>query len=358
MKADALKRLRQVYEAAITGRDPSIAWLFAGRDETYTRYRAMFTTDRERMTAEDFRGFLLIKNNRHWDGIHRQGGSITRDMDLLRKALAVLLDESQPIRERLRKVYPGTGRGMVPGLGRAVITPILHICYPDKYGVLNSVAESALKKLGIWPDMASGAAFPDKYLAVNQSLLELRSELGIDLWSLDALWWRVAGHSKGPRQTAGIGPQPDVAGGALPVEVLETGEAAFGLEKHLLGFLCDNWEYTDLGRDWNLYEEDGELIGCEFDTGEVGRIDILARGKDGSSWLVIELKRGQSDDQTVGQLLRYLGWVRKNLAQPGERVDGLIVCREVTPALRYAIAESPSVAVKTYRVSFSLVDTE
>jgi hypothetical protein len=53
-----------------------------------------------KVTEEGFKEFLLLKNNKHWTGIHRQP-NIYANMDRLRTSLAVLLDEKQPIESRL-----------------------------------------------------------------------------------------------------------------------------------------------------------------------------------------------------------------------------------------------------------------
>jgi len=72
-----------------------------------SRYAPLFSSEGiERMTAEDFKGFLLFRNNRHWDSLHRQGGWMTEDMGRLRKALKILVDESKPIRKRLDQLRP------------------------------------------------------------------------------------------------------------------------------------------------------------------------------------------------------------------------------------------------------------
>ena len=53
--------------------------------------------------------------------------------------------------------------------------------------------------------------------------------------------------------------------------------AGFALERHLHEFLVDNWDSTDVGREWQMLEEDGEIVGVYYNTGEVGEIDILAK---------------------------------------------------------------------------------
>ena len=70
------------------------------------RYGYMFTPENlDLLTKEDFKSFLSIKNNKHWEGIHRQSNIITRDMDKLKKALKILLDENRPLKERLDFIF-------------------------------------------------------------------------------------------------------------------------------------------------------------------------------------------------------------------------------------------------------------
>jgi len=133
----------------------------------------------------------------------------------------------------------------------------------------------------------------------------------------------------------------------------------FGLERHLHDFLLDNWEHTQLGQQWNLDEQGGDVAGygSQRET-SVGRLDLLARHKTEPRWLVIELKRGQTSDQTVGQILRYMGWVKEELAIVGEAVDGLIIALDDDEKLRYALKATQGIHFMRYRVDFRLVDAE
>jgi len=70
--------------------------------------------------------------------------------------------------------------------------------------------------------------------------------------------------------------------------------------------------------------------------------------------VVIELKRGKMSDATVGQLLRYIGWVQENLAEPGQKTRGIIIASNVDDALRLAVRNLPNVKVLTYRVDSHL----
>ena len=100
--------------------------------------------------------------------------------------------------------------------------------------------------------------------------------------------------------------------------------AEFAMEKHLEEFLIKNWSYTPLGKHYRIYEEGGEMIGQQYPS-DTGPIDILAKSKDGKTWLVIELKKGRTSDVVVGQIQRYMGYVKEELAEPGQQVKGVII---------------------------------
>ena len=321
------------------------------KESVQARYAPIFSSENlDKLTAEDFKSFLLFKNNQHWDSLQRQG-SMTADMPKLREALKILTDESLPIRTRLNRLRPPRGEPMVRGLGRAVMTGILLILHPDRYGVLNNTAETAMKQLGLWPEMERGADFGARYERVNEVLHRAANDLGTDLWTLDLLWWRVRPHMPCGAQDAQTAPtsgRPEIELGTPP------GDYAFGLERYLHEFLVDNWSLTALGGEWDLLEKDGEIVGSYYNTGEVGEIDLLAKHKKDNRWLVVELKRSQTSDDTVGQVLRYMGWVRRNRANAEARVEGLIVCQEVDKRLQYALDGQPNVRCMTYRVRFSL----
>ncbi|MCH7472031.1 DUF1016 family protein, partial [bacterium] len=87
-----------------------------------------------------------------------------------------------------------------------------------------------------------------------------------------------------------------------------------------------------------------------------GRIDLLAKHRKRPQWLVIELKGRQGDERTVGQVLRYMGWVRQHLAAPEDSVEGLIVAKEGSEKIQYALETVPSVSFKLYSVEFRLHD--
>lgn len=321
--------------------DPVLEETVVSKPQVLARFQPVFSPENiPTLTEEEFKDFLLSKNNRHWSGLHRQGPYMCANMEALRRALAVLVDENAPIKQRLDQLLPPGKSPMVPRLGRAVLTAILQVMYPDKYGVWNMTSESAMKSLNIWPTFDRKESFGQRYLKMNETLLSLASQLQTDLWTLDSLWWRVRRGDSGD-------------GGPPPPEDMDEGKTAFGLERHLQDFLQDNWEKTPLGKDWSLYEEEGEVVGVEYLTGQIGQIDLLARNDEKRKWLVVELKRNQSSDQTVGQVLRYMGWVEENLAN-GESVEGLIISRVADERLRLALKNTKNVSVLLYEVEFHL----
>jgi restriction system protein len=129
--------------------------------------------------------------------------------------------------------------------------------------------------------------------------------------------------------------------------------SAFALEKHLEDFLVENWAKSEFAKEYNIYEEDGER-GQQFLT-DTGPIDILAISKDKKTLLVLELKRGRASDVVVGQILRYMGYVKDVLAEEGQGVKGAIIALEDDQKLRRALAMVPAVDFYRYQISFKLL---
>ena len=129
---------------------------------------------------------------------------------------------------------------------------------------------------------------------------------------------------------------------------------AFAMEKHLEAFLVANWDQTELSREFSIYEEEGEPVGQQYET-DAGPIDILAISKDRKRLLVVELKRGRVSDVVVGQILRYMGYVKEQIAEPDQSVEGAIIALDDDQKLRWALAAVPSVSFYRYQISFKLV---
>ena len=129
--------------------------------------------------------------------------------------------------------------------------------------------------------------------------------------------------------------------------------AIFALEKHLEDFLVQNWKQTELGKNYDIYEEDGELVGQQYQS-DTGPIDILAISKDKKELLVVELKKGRVSDNVVGQIQRYMGYVQEELAEEGQRVKGVIIALEDDLKMRRALSVTNNIEFFRYQVSFRL----
>lgn len=141
--------------------------------------------------------------------------------------------------------------------------------------------------------------------------------------------------------------QPDIAPiqlGSSGGDDLDAGGSLFALESHLRDFLAQNLNQAI------KWKSQLEVIDTEYST-EVGFIDLLA--KDASGELVIfEFKLDRGPDAALGQILRYMGWCRKNLAN-GAKVHGVILAADITDKLRYAASMVPDVHLFEYELQFT-----
>ncbi len=191
MNADyesAVAKLRET----LTALDPADPTLEA-KERVLARYGPMFRPEGvQRITAEEFASFLRLENNQHWGGLHRMASNLTADMGALRRGLALLVDEGQPLAPRFTQALQA-----IRGLGPGIASAILLVAYPDRYGVWNGRSEVALKRLGVWPAAPRGATKGQIYERVNGVILRLRDSLGTDLWTLDLLFSRLTETDEG-----------------------------------------------------------------------------------------------------------------------------------------------------------------
>ena len=130
--------------------------------------------------------------------------------------------------------------------------------------------------------------------------------------------------------------------------------SAFALEKHLEDFLIFNWSQTDLSKKYDLVTDEGVVVAQQYQS-DTGPIDILAISKDKKEYLVVELKKGRTSDVVVGQTLRYMGFVKNELAINGESVRGVVIALEDDLRLRNALSMVPAIDFFRYQVDFKLI---
>ena len=130
--------------------------------------------------------------------------------------------------------------------------------------------------------------------------------------------------------------------------------AIFSMEKYLEEFLCANWQKTELGKSFNIYtDDDGNMVGKQYYT-DTGPIDILAISKDQKELLVVELKKGRASDSVVGQIQRYMGYVKAELTEEGQTVKGVIIALEDDKKIQRALSVTTNIDFYRYKVNFEL----
>jgi len=158
--------------------------------------------------------------------------------------------------------------------------------------------------------------------------------------------WEIAAKEDGGLCVRSVGENIPIED-EMPVPLLSG--ACFAAENHLRDFLEVNLSVIEDGL--QLYAHEDGRAGVEFNT-DIGRIDLLAVDRDGG-FLVIELKVDRGPDQVCGQIMRYVGWVKRHIAQ-GRTVRGLIIARHISDRIQYALADVPNVTAREYQLHITL----
>jgi hypothetical protein len=168
------------------------------------------------------------------------------------------------------------------------------------------------------------------------------------LFQIDSKKFRLYDHSSDPDPIYSK-PEEDEKITPKHKEPEEENGNEFAYEKDLQNFLAKNLSLIEPGL--SLYVEE-EISGIEFPVGN-RFIDILALDR-GNNYVVIELKVSRGYDRVVGQILRYMAWIRKNHAEESQKVRGIIIAREISNDLLLACSETNSVELYEYNLSVSL----
>ena len=148
----------------------------------------------------------------------------------------------------------------------------------------------------------------------------------------------------------------ETIGEELPsFDVIEDEIKIFTLEKQLEDFLVENWTNTIFGREYEIYQDENKNFGKQYPV-DTGRIDILAKHKENGSYLVLELKKGRTSDETLGQIQRYMGYVKHELAKDDEDVKGVIIGLRDDLKLKRALSVSSNVKFYRYEINFKLIE--
>lgn len=169
---------------------------------------------------------------------------------------------------------------------------------------------------------------------------------GTDDWfyKIDSFNFRLYEKGRDPVPVSVLTPQE-----LEPLESSIEGTSEFAYERDLNNYLARNLHIIDPSL--RLYNEEG-VTGLEFPVG--GRfIDILALDKD-DNYVVIELKVSKGYDRVIGQLLRYVSWIKQHHAEPSQTVRGIIIAKNISEDLRLACSELPAVALYEYDLSVAV----
>ncbi len=183
--------------------------------------------------------------------------------------------------------------------------------------------------------------YGEKYREIIEAEEKLCSELGVDLITLDSFLWWVWKEKLSPTPT-----KEESESEQVPLEAERELRVPLEAERELREYLSLHPEAIERGL---------SVLNTEYQTG-VGRIDLLCRDESGN-FVVVELKKGIADERALGQLLRYMGWVREKMAGEKE-VKGILVTHESDENLNYAVKEvANKVKLKYYAIKFELSDT-
>jgi len=100
-----------------------------------------------------------------------------------------------------------------------------------------------------------------------------------------------------------------------------------------------------------------KFTGRQFGT-DTGPIDILAISKNKKELLVIELKKGRASDRVVGQIQRYMGYIKDEIAESDQEVKGIIIAFDDDQRIRRALSVTNNIDFYRYKINFSLSQVE
>jgi len=124
----------------------------------------------------------------------------------------------------------------------------------------------------------------------------------------------------------------------VPVPQRQDPKATLLAERNLEDFVIERLELIEVGL---------HLVSRQLST-PAGRLDLLCMDSAGN-YVVVELKRDQGSDRVVGQILRYMGWVKVHHSAPSVR--GIIIVGRKDPALSFAIEAAPNIQVREFHLS-------
>ena len=125
------------------------------------------------------------------------------------------------------------------------------------------------------------------------------------------------------------------------------------MEQLLEDFLEKNLDHLEKGL--KLYHDDNGIPGRQYST-DIGIIDLLCIDKD-KNFVILELKKGKGSDKAIGQITRYMGWIKENLAN-NKVVRGIVIVHEIDKKLDYSASILRNVEVRYYKINLKFITKE
>ena len=277
---------------------------------------------------------------------------IVRDINKFRKTLKCLLDESVPVDTRLNGVLDSDGKYHIEGLGKGLATSILMDLDPERYATWNNKTEMGLEALGVAPEFGRGGTWGDWYKKVLDVLNHIKDlRPGLSFLEIDHFLHIVSAEEEGKEAVKALIQGKEVLRPPIGATLGEIESMEFAMEKNLEEFIEANFQKINFGSKLELFQDE-ESSGRQYPT-PIGNIDLLAIDREKKEFVVIELKKGRSSDVVMGQILRYMGWVKEKLAKDF-KVRGIIIVKEKDERLEYALKLMSNVSLFLYSVSFEI----
>jgi|GEM_PF-1184753 len=126
---------------------------------------------------------------------------------------------------------------------------------------------------------------------------------------------------------------------STPQDLTEYVESSLSLERDLEDQIVSHLDML----------EPGLTLVSRQESSDVGRLDLLARDREGGT-VIIELKAGEAKDSSIGQIARYMGWYA---AKEGKPPRAILVGSGFADPVRWAARAIPGLKLVTYRVQFT-----
>jgi len=274
---------------------------------------------------------------------------IIRNVPKFRDMLAYLLDEDSPIEDRFSNVVSSSGEKHIEGVGKALASAFLMSFDLQKYCIWNNKTEMGFNVLGWGSPYQSGDDEGTKYVKVLEQLRKLRddvgSELGFDFDEVDNFLHWISAEEEGKNAVKNRVGEGSLTEAGIWLEAPE--------EKFVQHLIERNFDNVFAPLNLKLYDGDPDQSGACFNT-PAGTMDFLAEDKSTKDFVVIELKVGKVYDSTIGQILRYMGYVKEELAGDKD-VRGIILAEDIDDKAKYALSLVPKIEFKKYRLNIEII---